>query len=166
MIHDVHKVMSNAIIIEDQDEAAAANVVDDENDFRQKCSRRARQAKEAVQSIEHRVAVVQAVWAGEPLEKLSNELQYEDEQGECLIKAVADDGPVFHAEAELFKRVTSSPDIWFTLSLLTHHFADSEEVNIVDFERSCFGKIMSLAGGLWSIYIYIYIYIYKKYIYI
>ena len=64
--------------VEENDEEA--------EDFRVLISRRVRAARDAAGDPDHRAAVHQALWCGEPLERLSAELQHLDAEGGCVKK--------------------------------------------------------------------------------
>ena len=98
----------------------------------------------------HHLDVVQALWLGELLEKLSNVLQHLDEMGCCVPAALKEDGPILAAERTLFEQATSSPEAFFPVSVLIHHFEVSSTFDPLQFERDCFAKALSMAAQLWA----------------
>jgi hypothetical protein len=136
---------------DNEEEDGAALALDDVAEFRRMCSRKARQARDAALDQEHRVSVVQSVWASEPVEKLDNALQHGDAVVKSLLDATYDQGPVYQAEVELLRRATSSPKTDFPLSFLVRHFEEEADFDIRKFERDSFGQSVSIAAQLWSL---------------
>jgi hypothetical protein len=133
-------VLDNDAVFEEDDAAL----------FRKRNNIKARQAKEAASDPDHRLAVIQATWAGEPLEKANNELQHSEERGKCMLDATYSRGPIQECAAELFRRATSAPGTFFPLSFLVRHFDADADLDTFDVERGCFNKIAEIATQFWT----------------
>ena len=150
-------------VVNNDADAAAAEA--DEAPFQTYCNRKARQASAAASDVQHNVNNVIALWAGEPLEKLSNTLQHleapasekekqtardRERKRHCLIEATRKYGIVHEAEVELTSRATSSKATGFPLTLLCHHFEPNEDVDASEFEAAAFAKIVDITAQHWA----------------
>ena len=89
--------------------------------------------------------LVIGTWAAEPLEKLNNTLQHAESTSKCMLDAVYSRGPVWDAEVELHRRAVSSPETFYPLSFLTHHFEQRDDVDEIEMEREAFAKINEMS---------------------
>ena len=124
--------------------------------FLKYCARKARQTAEAARDVSFRCSLTTSLWAGEAPEKLNNVLQHLEGptgQGKGLLDATYERGPVYDAEVDLFRRATSSEHTIFPLSGLVHHYqfqAEQGELDLVDFERDAFARIVDIAAQVWT----------------
>jgi hypothetical protein len=91
-----------------------------------------------------------SLWASEALDRLSAQMQHQDETGKGLLDAVFHNGPVREAQDELLRRASSDMDALFPLSCLVHHYEPHPDVAADAVFRMGFSKCIELAAQLWS----------------
>jgi len=124
---------------------------DEAAEFRARCNRKARQAKEASTDETFNFEVVVSTWAGEPCEALCNQLQHKEVAGKCALDLTWERGPLHVAETELVKRLTSDPSSDFGLDFVMETFAESHsELELVDLELQAFASGMDVLAQLVS----------------
>ena len=94
----------------------------DDDDFRKRVSRKVRKAKAAADDVNHALQLAAALWATEPLDKLSAVMQHGDiNAGSSLQYACYSRGSVWDCEVDLCRRVADK-GFAFSSSLLVRHF--------------------------------------------
>lgn len=145
----VIRLAADAFLVADNDNTGDAED-EAEEEFRLRCSRRARQAREAWADSSHCVDMTLALWSSEPLDRLSSVLQHREEHGKATLDAIHEAGPIHEAERELWRRATSAETCFFPLTFLRRHFDGHAEVDAEEVMRSGFAKAVDMAAQLWS----------------
>ena len=118
--------------------------------FQAYVAKKLRRACDAHLDPEHKMDIVQALWAVEPLGKLNANLQYRDNAGDAFLDACYQKGVVYETESDIFLRATSSAESAYPLSFLVHHFVADAMVDEEEFALSAFQRIVCLASQLYA----------------
>jgi hypothetical protein len=120
ILHDilrrgVYRTFRSAAIVEPVDD----NV---EEDFHTRMNRKEAKCKEDAAGPQLGLAIIQALWAAEPVDKLNQSIQHEDFQSRAAFDLTHPRGLIYECQLRYFTMITSDPQDPAPLTSIVHHY--------------------------------------------